>query len=50
MHHDGLIKDRTTEIKGDRGPHDVGLCPLFVRDMPTVEEAFIISDGPNRAR
>ena len=33
MHHDGLIKGRTTGIKGDRGPHDMGLCPLFVHDV-----------------
>ena len=29
MHHDGQIEDPTTEIKEDRGPYDVGSCPLF---------------------
>ena len=33
MHHDGPIKDPTTEIKEDRGPYDVGSCPLFARDV-----------------
>ena len=33
MHHDGPIKDQTTEIKEDRGPHDVGSCPLFSSDV-----------------
>ena len=33
MHHDSPIKDWTTVIKGDHGPHDVGSCPLFVRDV-----------------
>ena len=33
MHHDGLIKDCTTEIKEERGPYDVGLCPLFASDI-----------------
>ena len=33
MHHDGPIKDLTTRIKGDRGTHDVGSCPLFAHDV-----------------
>ena len=33
MHHDGSIKDRTTEIKEDRGPYDVRSCPLFASNM-----------------
>ena len=33
MHHNGLIKDRTTGIKGDCEPHDVGSCPLFARQV-----------------
>ena len=26
-------QDRTTEIKGGRGSHDMGSCPLFARDV-----------------
>ena len=33
MHHDDPIKDQTTKIKGDHGPHDMGSCPLFARDV-----------------
>ena len=33
MHRDGPIKDRTTGIKGDRGPYDVASCLLFARDV-----------------
>ena len=37
MHHDGRIKDRTTGIKGCRGPHNVGSSPLFARDVDELE-------------
>ena len=33
MHHDGPIKDLTTEIKEECGPYDVGSCPLFASDV-----------------
>ena len=33
MHHDDQIEDWTTEIKEDRGPHDVGSCPLFTSEV-----------------
>ena len=33
IHQDGQIEDRTTEIKEDRGPYDVGSCPLFTCDV-----------------
>ena len=39
MHHDGPIEDRTTKIKEDRGPYDVGSCPLFTSDVDA-SEAF----------
>ena len=33
MHHDDPIKDRMAKIKEDRGPYDVGSCPLFASDV-----------------
>ena len=33
MHHDGQIEDQTMEIKEDRGPYDMGSCPLFTSDV-----------------
>ena len=39
MHHDGPIKDRTTGIKEDCGPLDVGSCPLFASDVDASESS-----------
>ena len=43
MHLDGPIEDRTTEIKEDRGPYDVGSCPLFTSDVDASRDI-----GPHR--
>ena len=39
MHHDSLINDQMIESKEDHGPHDVGSCPLFVRDVDASESS-----------
>ena len=39
MHHDSMIRDQTMGIKEDRGPLDVGSCPLFTSDVDTSESS-----------
>ena len=48
MHHDGSIKDQTTGIKEDRGPLDVGSCPLFASDVHTSESSDLHRTGERR--
>ena len=48
MHHDGPIKDQMMEIKEDRGPHDVGSCPLFASDVDTSESSDLHRTGERR--